>query len=35
MRGILDFDDYSYSAYNKLVLIKAPLNSSKAIDDLE
>ena len=35
MRGIMEFDDYSYSAFNKYVLTTAPTNQSQAIDELE
>lgn len=31
----MEFDDYSYSAFNKYVLTTAPANQSLAIDELE
>lgn len=34
-RGIMNFDDYNYAAYNKHVLISEPENPSRALDDLE
>lgn len=34
-RGIMNFDDYNYAAYNKHVLLQEPNNPSVALDDLE
>lgn len=34
-RGIMNFDDYNYKAFNPYVLVKEPTDPSEAINELE
>lgn len=35
MRGIMNFDDFNYKAFNPYVLIEEPENPSETINELE